>query len=596
MVTEDDKRNLFNSALVKRGIHQFLASNTDDSSAADDANDADSSDPESQLLAVYGEGVVNLYKKAKQNKFDVTLDVLSQAVLEPDNITAVESILENTKVISTLAATNRKLITNHAGTMLTSLPKSPLQNAAQIDGLLAAHLADPTPTINRNGKRDQWGYAATRGQSYATNSSKALFSTTTVRELTGDTVHFMMFQQGSTTKIECFRFGFMDNPLAVGADGADPTTVMGDPAEVDDTFVEALKLPADWKMKLPIHAKRLEMVQHVLKKLGPSIIDETHAQALFQHVLGELVQSLDGDIFRVVNVDAGTANMRVIVQVCNQYLKTQGKPEIAQSTGQDSHITIRSDLVVTNVLDNEGKLEQLLGCLYNIEMEAALDKLMHSAIRPKSQLIAESLARSLKLKLTDRCPGVLWSALCDCFCIHILVHFPGEKKSYLSHREVEPGRIVCIVAWLHMMSKRANVTLKDFKDMGFTIGNAFEEEIRNAATKRTADKGKGQKGEGNKSKKAKPTGSQQEEMDNISVDRDCDDVEMHIDMGMIEEMEIAEARAERMSTFSSFQNYYRFGDPLPATEAVMRLLENQEICGEDTCHDRLARVGMQYSG
>lgn len=388
----------------------------------------------------------------------------------------------------------------------------------------------------------------------------------------------------------------MDNPLAVGADDADPTSVMGDPAEVDGEFVNALKLPVEWEMKLPIHAKRLEMAQHVLKKLGSNIIDETHAQALFQHVLSELVESLDGDSFRVVNVDAGPANIQVVVQVCNQYLKTQGKPTVAHSTGQDSRLTIRSDLVVTNVPDNEGKLEQLLGCLYNIEMKAALDTLMYSAIRPKSQLIAESLARSLKLKLSKGgCPSVLWSALCDCFCIHILVHFPGEEKAYLSHREIEPGRIVCVVAWLHMMSNRDSITLEDFEAMGFTIGNAFEEEIRNAATKRASgDKTKAQKGNDDKSKKAKAAGLQKGGREKLCVDRDCDDVGMHIDMGLIEEMEIEEARAERMSTFSSFQNYYRFRDPLPSTEAVVSLLENQEKLGEETCHDRLARVGMQY--
>jgi hypothetical protein len=165
-MSDDDERNLFNSAVFKRGIHEFLAptnaSDTDGSSAADDdqapADDADSSDREIKLREVYGESVVDLYKKAQQQKLVVSLDLLSQAVLGPEDITTIESLLGNTKAISSFAAKNRKIITRDAGLMLASLPKRPLQNAEQIDGLLAAHLADPTPKINRNGKRDQWDY------------------------------------------------------------------------------------------------------------------------------------------------------------------------------------------------------------------------------------------------------------------------------------------------------------------------------------------------------------------------------------------------------------------------------------------------------
>ena len=62
----------------------------------------------------------------------------------------------------------------------------------------------------------------------------------------------------------------------------------------------------------------------------------------------------------------------------------------------------------------------------------------------------------------------------------------------------------------------------------------------------------------------------------------------------MEELEIELERQEMMSTFSSFQNYYRFGDPLPATEGVMRIYKKRQKVGEvkDFSEDSLRRVGL----
>lgn len=94
-------------------------------------------------------------------------------------------------------------------------------------------------------------------------------------------------------------------------------------------------------------------------------------------------------------------------------------------------------------------------------MKKSRDYLRNSSIKQKSQLIAESLARQPVLARGDS--NVIFSVLTDCCSLYVLVHFRIEQV-YLSRREIEPGRIISVLVWLHTISKRRNgLTLKEFK-------------------------------------------------------------------------------------------------------------------------------------
>lgn len=569
-MSEEDKHKLHASVTFRCGIEGVPVEQTEE---------------EQQNL--YGYAIVQLYGRFSPTlRTEISLEILSQAAMVPSEILDVSELLDSkssdTVIVRTVlrfAKSNRKLVSFVAKEMLANLPDNPDTNPATIDGLISSCLLEAESVMNR-GSRDQWQYAELLEQSYDTARRSALWSNATVRELNGDNVHFMMFRHGKS-RVQCLRFSFGLNPM-----GTDPSAI-GDPTAIDGEFCKLLQLPGNSTETLRIHAKRLELSQHVLKNINHQVI---HTQELFQHFLGELVNSIDGDSFRVVDV-TGMQNIAVFVEVCNQYLKQQGKPEESRGAGKRVPLKIKSDLVVTSDSGESSKLDQFLGCLYNIEMKDAFGLLRHSAIRPKSQLIAESLGRSIELKTTSGCPNALFSALCDCCSLYILVHFPHDDVAFLSHREVEPGRMVCVLAWLHKISKNSGLTLKEFRSMGFTIGDAFEKEIEDAQKKREAG-GKGNAGNNQGAKKGDHKTQKMQSKKRSAATWVGE--EMCLDLVASEELEAERERVEKLATFSAFQNYYRFGDPLPASDGVLFVHQKQEMLGKMTHYENgLARVGLR---
>ncbi|CAB9524037.1 unknown protein [Seminavis robusta] len=227
-------------------------------------------------------------------------------------------------------------------------------------------------------------------------------------------------------------------------------------------------------------------------------------------------------------------------------------------------------------------------------MKAAMDKLKNSVVPTKSQLIGESLARSVKADPTQRLfkNHAILSALCDCFCMHIPVHFSSEGKAYLSHREVKPGGMVCILAWLHMMSQRTeDLNSTQFEAGGFVIGESYEDEIIGAVKKRGLNDGQDDKADPKSNDAQSGSGNARKRS---AAAWDQGTVEC-MDASAEERMELEQEHAEAMSTFTAFQNFYRYGDPLPATEGVMRTLVNQNRLGDETHYDRLASAGLGIS-
>jgi hypothetical protein len=417
------------------------------------------------------------------------------------------------------------------------------------------------------------------GQSYDTVPRSGLCSTATAKELTGDTVHFMMFEEGDS-KVEIHRFSFPDNPLLTNP------PAQGSPVDIVPSFCITLGLTQAVTDRLPMHAKRLATAQHILKRTAHQ---EIHTQALFQHCLSSLIRSIDeSSSCRVVDV-TGMASAHVSVQVRNKYLENQGR-EPVDGNGEFVSLRITSDLVVRDSKEKEDKLQSFLHCRYNIEMKDAFGVLKNSAIQPKPQLIAASMARDLKLvtENRDEAPRAIYSVLCDVCCLHVLVYFPFEKKAYLSHREVEPGRMVCVLAWVHSISRRGKLSVQEFLEIGLDVSGSFTDEIKASQKKRGIDPDKA----GGQSSSTRSDRSQQQPRHANKRSASMEH-EMCIDVVTSEKQEAEREEQKKLDTFSLFQNYYHFGDPLPLTEGVLSEMERKERLQSKTVYEStLGRVGL----
>jgi hypothetical protein len=472
-----------------------------------------------------------------------------------------------------------------------------------LDGLIALAIVEAATvkegrTGNRRKKQDQWKYAETDDPSYYTlgSVSRALRSDTTVRVdgLDASKTHFMMFKSG-ISKVDTFRFQFT-NPTDYKVDPD------GNPAVVDDDFFELCGLP-DWDTLtcdvLKVHAQRLEAIQHALVDGVIAGREEKHTQLLFEHFLGELVKALPGgDSYRVGSV-AGMESVKVAVEVSNAYLAAQKKQIVKGSTGKQVILTAESDVVVIDASSNRdltNEKENFLNCSYNIEMKDA-GVLKNSATKPKSQLLAEALAKHLQLKDNTNHPDVIYSVLCDGYSLCIMIHFTQEHTAFLSHREIEPGRMVVMLAWLHRLAtSNTSLTSSAFRDMPvILVGSRMEDEIDSCLQKKRSPTGGGGGGK-QRSRKQKATASSSSNNNDepykkrLAAAQGPEDAEFCLDLPACDRMEREEETARQLSMFSAFRNYHSFSDPLPATEGIVHMMEKRnEGAVMSQYEDRLAR-------
>jgi hypothetical protein len=558
---------------------------------------------EEKKRELYGGDVVDLFRERIPDNLHemMSLEEFSLVALQwaPSKIglylDSLESITEiSLDPLQQIAKLVRREMANTATQLIASLPDVPGTEPGVIDGWMAAIPALVEPLQSGSTitlQKDRWGYAvAGLGQSYDTVPRSGLCSTTTAKELTGDTVHFMMFEEGDS-KVEIHRFSFPDNPLL-----ANPSA-QGSPMDIVPSFCNTLGLTQAVTDRLPMHAKRLATAQHILERIAHQ---EIHTQALFQHCLSSLISSIDeSSSCRVMDV-TGMTSAHVSVQVCNKYLENQGK-EPVDGNGKFVSLRIKSDLVVRNRIksdlvvsnskEKEDKLQSFLHCRYNIEMKDAFGVLKHSAIKPKSQLIAESMARDLKLVMENRdeAPRAIYSVLCDVCCLHVLVYFPFEKKAYLSHREVEPGRMVCVLAWVHSISTQDKLSVQKFLEMGLNVSGSFIDEVKASQKKRGIDPDEAD----GQSSSARSDRSQQQ-LRYVKKRSASMEHEMCIDVVASEKQEAEREEQTKLDTFSLFQNYYHFGDPLPLTEGVLSEMERKERLQSKTVYEStLGRVGLK---
>jgi len=438
----------------------------------------------------------------------------------------------------------------------------------EIDVLLARCLSEETYDTPRS--LDPMGYAE-HGvmQSYESLNTNALFSTRTLTALDGDSVHFMMFSEGAN-RIQCQRFSFGDNPLFSAA------RTQEDPCNIDKEFYESLGIQAD---SLFVHALRLERIQHVLRT---SSLMETEVQALFCHWLACLIEDLDGEdgTMRVRDV-VGMNSLCVTVEVCNEYLCASGKAENASGTGISTPLTIKSDVAVCDQSCVGDPNNAFLKSRYHVEMKQAR-LLKNYAMGCKSQLLAESLAKALTCvqKTPYKLPQVVYSVLCDGLCLHVLIHYPESGGAYLSHREIEPGRMTAIMAWVHSLSARQDLTEDEFLKKGFAIGDTLEEEVKKIVAKKHA---KGEK-KGSGGGKCQPSG--RGSRDSI---RGIKRAPLVLDIAGDDERFKQAQINKGLSTFCSVQNHFRYNDPLYLNDTVIRATVGDQPL---SMKERLQRAGF----
>ena len=170
--------------------------------------------------------------------------------------------------------------------------------------------------------------------------------------------------------------------------------------------------------------------------------------------------------------------------------------------------------------------------------------------------------------------NVLFSVLCDCCSLFVLVHFRKEKTAYLSHREIEPGRMICVLVWLHFKSKEADLTLESFQDSSFVeLGNFFEDEIIAAQKKRELidkEDPDSKDGGGSMHNSFREFGKRKAVCQH-SGDEEC------LDFDAIDKRERELELQSELDTLSAFRNFYHFGHPLPLTQGVLNEFQKHDL-------------------
>mgnify|MGYP001798021261 CR=1 FL=1 len=306
--------------------------------------------------------------------------------------------------------------------------------------------------------------------------------------------------------------------------------------------------------------------------------------------------------------------VKVSVEVSNAFPVAQNEQPAVGATGRQVTLSTESDLVVIDNYSSDVTLsnntEHFLNCLYNIEMKDA-GKLKNSSTKPKSQLIAETLAKYLYRKDDPNAPKVIYSVLSDTYSLCFMIHFTEQQTAFLSHREIEPGRIVVWLPWLHRLAKkRANLTLSSFKEMKLAqVGGTLEAEIQHCVTqRRSASTGDG-RGKGHSVKQQNAQRSSINNIDELAKKKpaksqplkEADDEEFRLEVVTSDSDDRSEVvedeTARRLSMFSALRNYHRFNDPLPAMEGIVHGVgeRNKEGVKLSPYEQRMARFEASIS-
>ena len=140
--------------------------------------------------------------------------------------------------------------------------------------------------------------------------------------------------------------------------------------------------------------------------------------------------------------------------------------------------------------------------------------------------------------------------------------------------------MTCVVAWLHKLSKRNNLSEEEFLNMGFAIGQKLQDEVEESLRKnrRAGPAGRGSAQNMGQSKRR-----------NRTNDLPRSNVRC-IDPAADEEAERLQKEQSQFSAFIRMQNYFRYGDPIPLTEAILDKSTNRGDHEQLSLDEKLSRA------
>mmetsp|Transcript_4219 Transcript_4219/g.11475 ORF Transcript_4219/g.11475 Transcript_4219/m.11475 type:complete len:283 (+) Transcript_4219:768-1616(+) len=211
-----------------------------------------------------------------------------------------------------------------------------------------------------------------------------------------------------------------------------------------------------------------------------------------------------------------------------------------------------------------------LQALVNIEVKSALTMLRGAGCKEKTQTLVASLARQLKLA-TISAKQHLFSILCDGGCLNVLVHDINSNRCYLSHREISPGRMVAIIAWV-LRKSRDSSEISDGQALNTQLLTLVAKDDCGEDAKYTDDS-------------SYPDQDLDAPEDNVgqNVPRsDCGDTKQVIDelatlLDLESEDEFDAHQREKSAASMAFHKNRTFGKELPLIAGVLKEFEAQAL-------------------
>lgn len=220
-----------------------------------------------------------------------------------------------------------------------------------------------------------------------------------------------------------------------------------------------------------------------------------------------------------------------------------------------------------NVPVGEQQKEMFLDCKVNVEMKRWQLLANSQNKSPLTQVAAESMARHLVLKQSNKDNKVLYSLLTDCMVLYGVCHEVSSNEYWISRSVSTPEEILLSICWLYLCS----------------IGHAESNVSKWKSVEEDDEAGDDEQMEGGSSTRLDSVDESDE------VINDCNEAHGHsAPRGTNEEYEMMlpvvsfendndeEEREHHWQTMFLMENHRKYGTPLPLTESFLSLHDTRE--------------------
>lgn len=382
-----------------------------------------------------------------------------------------------------------------------------------------------------------------------------------------DQIHHNMFQDDAELSFQKFKF------FEIGG--------QRDPDHTFETLIAALGLVnlKDSLMQfLPAALAYLDYARSFLS--GCSSPQEPLTQSLFEAFLADLVEKMNNAFPSLqegnVVIVAGMDTVNLPVKICAKYMRDNGEKRGVPYAGGPKNTTlkIKSDVAIiggrSDRYSNESpgvqQQKMFLNCLVNVEMKK-WQLLANSKNKPPlTQVAAESMVRSLKLKGDSR-RSSLFSLLTDCGVLYCVWHNVDVHEYWISRSVDGPKEILLSICWLYLCASglvQADVSSWEYHDDNEDVSVEDVDEEAVQSNLEGVDEADEEDDDGyvaQASGGTAPRGASQNynSMNNLPVVSFEDD-----------EMEEEQERRMWQRLFV-MENHRKYGTPLPLTEDMLSL-------------------------